>query len=327
MIRFRIPFLAFFTGMLLFGGLALAQNRLVIYEFSHATPAYVEQALRTMMTNDGTEKLLVNAPRREAMVLASEAVHRQIAGAMKQIDKPRRNVSIKVDFRGGSYGVQRSVTLEGARGYEELPPRLGNSSSRYRVQPMVRNQTMKQIHNQTQMLTVIEGGRAELMVGERVPFQAWLENFGTVWLPQQSNLDFEWDEVGSFLLVEPTVLGDGPRPLIRLKVIPELRGKVDERFVRLEYTKAITTVTVASGQTVNIGGLRKHPTFYEKFLAGYNRSGQAEAVNISVTPSVFNTGSTAGPPRVEQPKTLSGIKRLGPPPLRNPARPQIRIRR
>jgi hypothetical protein len=102
-----------------------------------------------------------------------------------------------------------------------------------------------------------------------------------------------WRDVGSFLAVEPTVIGDGP--LIRVRVTPELVGTVNGSPYETKFSSVATEVTVSDGETITIGSDAKNTEFYSRFLIGVSRSGSSRRLNITMTPHIHSLPPAQAP--------------------------------
>jgi type II secretory pathway component GspD/PulD (secretin) len=95
-----------------------------------------------------------------------------------------------------------------------------------------------------------------------------------------------WQQVGSRLIVEPTVIGQGP--MIRVRVTPELSGMVDGQPLHTRFAGATTEIVVKDGESFSIGGMAGDATFYSRFLVGRSDAGSQEQVDIVLTPHIMD---------------------------------------
>jgi len=226
----------------------------------------------------------------QLIVSTTDDKHKVIAAVVKNTPDKRvdaakmpRNIRIDVHFiettREKRYGgrVEASgkvkVTRRGTR-------------THYKFSPSVHGRSSTGSMNARQTLVVRNGGTARLKVGEEVPFYEWLMDYS--FANQYIEQRFEMREVGASLLVEPTLIGDGP--LIQVKLIPEMSGLVNGQVNRIRYKQVATDVTVRDGGTITIGGLAKNKEFYEKFLAGAERGGFSSGLNITLSARIMPIG-------------------------------------
>lgn len=155
-------------------------------------------------------------------------------------------------------------------------------------------------------LMVDDGGKAEMLVGGEIPVPISQPGGGGV-----ATVTVEWKPYGVKLNMEPCILEDGKK--INLKIIPEVssldfgNAVTISGFVlpAMRSRRASTEVTMASGDTLLLGGLlqsedtkalRKIPVLGDLPIIGalFRRKeftmGQSELV-IMVTPEIFEGGA------------------------------------
>lgn len=210
------------------------------------------------------------------LVATTPERHAQIAALMQKLLVPARNVMIEVAFdaAGSRNSFDASVSGSG----EWTTGINGNTIFR----PHIASQSSTTSSSGKQMLLVSSGREASLRVGESVPYLQWFMEHGVYggWTVPQ----LAWQEVGSFLLVQPTVIGDGP--LVRVKLTPEISGLVNGRPEHVRFASVATEVVVQDGQSISIGGLDQHRDFYNRFLIGISHDGSTQNLNIRLTPRI-----------------------------------------
>ncbi len=135
------------------------------------------------------------------------------------------------------------------------------------------------------MLVAMDKHRATLRVGERVPYLAWLTEYGfRHGYIRETHI--EWRDVGSFLAVEPDIIGDGP--MIRIRLIPTLTGRLkDGQEETIRFTELTTELIARDGQTVSVGGFTENRDFYSKFLVGRSGGNESLITDITLTPRIL----------------------------------------
>jgi hypothetical protein len=109
--------------------------------------------------------------------------------------------------------------------------------------------------------------------------------------------EFRWEKAGAQLLVRPTVYGN----LITVEVVPQISAivtanpqKVRNRQINtyltgadqyVQYTRLKTTVTVANGATVTIGGFTDAPAGFNRHFFGFGNStgGSVGSITLKAT--------------------------------------------
>lgn len=285
-------------------------NTFEIYPLGASDAAAMEKIVRAMIAPDGT--VTTDPSNNRLLVLASPEQHKQLAGILSKTAASPKNVRIEVTFNGAENTSTRGASVSGGAVVERIND---GTSVRMKLKPHVVDNSIQTTENTKQMLMVSSGREARLRVGETVPHETWLVNYGITYGYIQKQI--AWRDVGSYLVVEPTVIGDGP--LIRVRITPELSGLVNGSPQSTKFTSVTTEITCRDGETITIGGAAKDADFYERFLLGGYRNGSSHRVNISLTPRIESPGqppATARPPNGSQiPQTIRvwGEERTIPP--------------
>jgi len=133
-----------------------------------------------------------------------------------------------------------------------------------------------------QELLVMSGGRAEIVVATEVPyadwFQVWGQGYG-LWQP-----GIRWKEVGARMVVEPIVVNDDT---LRVRLTPAFSYLVDGRSLTTAVTQLSTEVMAREGQEIDLGGVPfSDRQFLEKFLVGFDQSGETVQTRITLKASI-----------------------------------------
>jgi hypothetical protein len=234
--------------------------------------------------------VVLDAKNNRLLAYATAEEHARLAAMAGELSAPPKMVRIEVRNTGAGRQTERGGSL-GMSGGVTVGP--GGAGGAIRLNPTLTHTTTEVRDHTAQILTVASGRAATLHVGEDVPYAGWLVTRALDWgLVQQV---VQWQKVGAFLAVEPTVIGEGPQALIRVRLTPELSGMVDGNPYRIRYQRVATEVVVAPGQTVQIGGAAQDRDFYSRFLIGISRGGAHHAVSIELTPTIVEMARPAGP--------------------------------
>jgi hypothetical protein len=250
---------------------------LKIYPFDPNNDAVIE-TVRALVGADGM--VTPDRANSRVLVITTAAHHQQLSQALPALTVTPRNVQVEVRFRQAGRSQQRGASLEGSRVVLEHNP-LNKGS--FKVRGVVTSRVTTTTDDTTQLLTVSSGREASLFVGQEVPYLEFLMDY----LVYQHVLveRISWEKVGAQLVVQPTIIGDGPN--INIRLIPQLSGLVEGRLFTKKITELATEVEVADGRTLQIGGLGKHAEFYNHFLVGFNQDGSTQSLNISLTPHIL----------------------------------------
>jgi type II secretory pathway component GspD/PulD (secretin) len=136
--------------------------------------------------------------------------------------------------------------------------------------------------NARQQLVVLSGGRASLTVAEEVPYSEWLYTWGVghgLWAQ-----NVVWQQVGTSMVVEPRVLGNGT---ILVRLTPRFDYRAGGHDQTVDVNELSTEVIVRAGEEIALGGVPFRDTdFRERFLAGINESGQTARVDMTLRATV-----------------------------------------
>ncbi len=256
-------------------------TRFEAYSFSGSDFRAMEETVRFLAGPEAS--VVVDPPNSRLLVVTTDENHARIAQAMRVMDVPPVNVRINVRFAGRAVSRDTGASL-GFGG--EIVRKEGLAHTTIHVQPQLRDTSMQASRDVTQTLMVGSGREGVLRVGEDVPYLEWLMDYGLRWGYVQQRVN--WQRVGSFLIVEPVVVGNGP--MIRVRLTPELRGIVDGNPLHTRFAGVGTEVVVQDGQTFQIGGLDQDSDFYTRFLVGFGRGGAQESLQIFLTPEIVRPG-------------------------------------
>ncbi|MCX6996795.1 MAG: hypothetical protein NTV49_06855 [Kiritimatiellaeota bacterium] len=258
----------------------------------------VVQVLRSLVsTNDLVTPDRING---RILVITTAARHAQIAQSAASLRVPPRNVKIEVRFNQAGRDSRAGVSV-GAHG-GAFATRDSLHIGRIRISPSLTESVTQASSTVSQFLVVASGREAALFVGAEVPYLDYILDYGVQYGVLAERI--AWQKVGAYLLVQPTILGDGRD--IEIRLTPSLSGTVAGRPYETRFTALATVLTVCDGATVNLGGLGQSAArsssrlgagggagqggrpadFYAKFLVGRDRGGAEQSLNITLTPHI-----------------------------------------
>jgi type II secretory pathway component GspD/PulD (secretin) len=228
-------------------------------------------------------RVTVNRAKRQLVVMARPHVMKIIEDLVQQLDVLPKNVRIRVRFNDASAS---RLTEAGARTKGGIVLTNGDVGGRVSVKPFLVNQQTTSSSLSEQNLMVMSGRNGTLRVGERIPYAEYFIQYGM----HHGYIDtqIQWQDVGASLLIEPTVIGDGP--MVHVRLIPEISANLNGHPQRIQYASAATEVTVEDGQTLSLGGLNKDEEFYSRFLLGFSKGGESRQLDILLTPEILTPG-------------------------------------
>ncbi len=250
-----------------------------VYSLGFADGPSAEAAVRAAVSEGG--RVVLDEPNRRLLVFATGAEHERIAALAAELARPPTMVRVEVRRRA----IGRAVDAAGALG---VVGTVGPGGTRLQLSPRVTAHSMEENSRNVQTLLVASGRSARLEVGERVPWLAWLEARALDWGLVSARI--EWAQVGAFLAVEPTVVGEGDRRRIHVRLVPELNGIADGRPARIRFERVATELIAAPGETIRFGGSGVDREFYERFLIGVRGGSETGNVEYELTPTIVEPG-------------------------------------
>jgi len=216
------------------------------------------------------------------IVRAAPPTFAQIERLLAEIDTPRRNLRISVRHAGESVRTQdsqgvsgdvrrgntRIVITNGTRGSGGVT--AGHAGPDGNLQLRSERHVSTRRGTSTQDLTVSDGGRAFLHVGESIPeiqpFLALVGNRMTVMA------GIQYYDVTTGFDVEPRLLGER----IQLAVTPRLAFRSSQGLQTVNFQELRTVVTVKAGEWVDLGGAVESSNEVNRQILGTRRHTDSE---------------------------------------------------
>jgi type II secretory pathway component GspD/PulD (secretin) len=276
---FIVACILFAAGSVLYA--ETAPNRFEAYPLGSADPLAMRDIVTAIVGDDGT--VVIDERNNRLLVVATSEEHERIGRVMNKTAVITKNVRIEVQFNEIGSSSQSGIGVEGSGGVVITEK---GASTTIRLKPRLEHRTTEFSSNVSQMLLVGSGREATLQVGERVPYLEWIMDYGIHWGVLHKRVN--WQEVGSRLIVKPTILGEGP--MIRIELIPELSGLVDGNPYHVRFTRAATEIVARDGETIQIGGQNEDQDFFSRFLVGFDRAAGTKQLQITLTPRISGGG-------------------------------------
>lgn len=258
-------------------GGAAEPTRFEVYPLGGADMESTLEAVRHFIGNEG--QVTPDPVHQRLLVVTTPERHARIADLMNKLAGPPRNVLIEVQMRTAGQDTESELSVGGGG---DLTVERDGLSGTITLRPKVVHQTTTRSGTATQSLLVGSGREAFLRVGESVPYLDWITDYGIRGGIISTRLN--WQQVGSFLVVQPTIIGDGPE--IRVRITPELRGLVNGRPEHVRFSTLTTDVLARDGESMNLGGVGQQSEFFSRFLVGAGRGGAGESIEIRLTPRI-----------------------------------------
>ena len=240
----------------------------------------VKTALEGVISSQG--KIIVVEKNAKIIVQDLPTQFGIIDEVVQAFNAPKPNV--RIEIISTSFGKQSSRTLDvqgrtriggvtiGNRDQNGVIVDFGNSSG-----------TTDSLNSQ--FLVVRSGGTASIEVGKDIPFVDYFWSYAQG-LGLLSNIQVRWDKIGSQLAIQPKVIGNQ----IQVEVIPQIR-KLSSDFFEPEgvisFQTLQTTVTIADGGSIDIGGIAQADSEFQKRFFGFDRNQSAENTQITLKGSIL----------------------------------------
>jgi hypothetical protein len=257
-------------------------TRFEVYPVSYADLYATQESVHAVVGAEGS--VVMDKSGRRLLVVATEEQHVQVSNLIARLNVIPRNVRIDVEFRGVAREQLQSASLNANGGVKRTE---GISTTSFKVKPRIQNETISLSSRISQSILVASGHEGRIDIGESVPYLEWIEEWGLRYGHLQQKVS--WQRVGSSLVVEPLVVGEGPA--IRVRLTPELSGLVDGHPFRLRFSRVSTELVVQDGMTFQIGGLDKDAEFFSRFLVGVDNTGIQQTMDIFLTPHIVHSVS------------------------------------
>jgi type II secretory pathway component GspD/PulD (secretin) len=260
---------------------AAAKTEMRVYDLGLTDPGVAADVVRGLLSPEG--RVYPDPAQHRLVVSDRPDVHARVAEALRTLNVAPRNIRIEVSARMERTDRQRQLEASGTVrggpvrvGVGRRPPArtgvvIGGQDSRSRTTVDARQQ-----------LLVLSGGRATLTVAEEVPYSEWLYTWGLghgLWAQ-----NVVWQQVGTSMVVEPRVLGNGT---ILVRLTPRFDYRAGGSAQTVDVNELSTEVIVRAGEEISLGGVPfRDADFRERFLAGFDESGQTASVEMTLRATV-----------------------------------------
>lgn len=269
----------FIFAALWFGCASFAEEETVLraYPVRFAKPVVAAEIIQSMVLS--TNSLLIETTEDRLFVRGTKKQHAVVREVLRELDVRPRNVRIDVQFDRRSESSAREAGIRPVG-----PVVIGRDGIRGSLEGRLQDRSSTVTEHTAQILVAMEGRSASLRVGETVPHLAWLTEYGYRH-GYIRTAHIEWRDVGSFLAMEPEILGDG---WIRVRLTPTLSGYGNDGLLKtIHFTELATEVVARDGEPVSIGGLTGDRDFYSKFLVGRSGGREVSITDITLTPRIL----------------------------------------
>jgi type II secretory pathway component GspD/PulD (secretin) len=271
------------SGMGVFLGLLCVVHAGVVskvFPLGDADPREVEAAVKSVLSANGKTVLLI---KERKLLVQDEADNVTTSEAIvNEFTAPRPNIRVEVMFQEDATSNNRQLEVRGRVGGNDI--QVGNAPmSRNSVVIQGNNSRTTQSSSSNQFLVVQSGRTASIRVVQEVPFVDYFYqyalNSGYV-----VSAETRWRDIGSQMAVTPRVVGS----FIDVELMPQITRLVDARTETVDFRELATRVTVANGQTVDVGGFQgATEEFNRNFFSGGGRRSGTGSSGFRLRATVF----------------------------------------
>jgi len=241
------------------------RSRVEVYDLGLRDARSTEAMVRALLSAEG--RVYADEANHRLVVYDRPEVHRRVAEALRKLEVAARNIRIRVRSNLARTSRSRggSIVLDGSG----IGVRGGATDSRSRAVS-------------DQEILVISGGTASLRVAEEIPYPDWFWTWGLdhgLWTQ-----GVRWRDVGTSLVVEPRVLGDGT---LRVRLTPRFDYVIDRETLTTEVHSLSTEVVLREGEELDLGGVPlRDEEFRERFFVGLDDSRRTLRAQVTIRATV-----------------------------------------
>ena len=255
---------------------ALAQQEMEIIALRHRTLDQVLPALQPLLEAGGS----LSGMNDQLILRASRRNREQIKQALAAIDTPARRLLIRVSQNRDAQSRQQGSEVagqividqrgritqpsSGTQGNTRIEVRRGASS----ITAQAHDRQGTESSGSTQMVQVVEGGRALIHVGQSLPIPLRQMAFGPRGAVVSEGIVYR--DLGQGFYAAPRVIGDR----VTLEISPQFDSPGKQGYGSIETQRLSTTVSGRLGEWLELGGSSQQTNFGER---GNLHSGSSQA--------------------------------------------------
>jgi type II secretory pathway component GspD/PulD (secretin) len=254
----------------------IAQQEMEIIALRHRTLDQVLPALQPLLEAGGT----LSGMNDQLILRASRRNREQIKQALAAIDTPARRLLIRVsqnrDAQSRQQGAEvggRVVLGEQGRLTQPLSGNQGNTRIEFRrgassVTAQAYDRQSTESSGSTQMVQVVEGGRALIRVGQSLPIPLRQVAFGPRGAVVSEGIVYR--DLGQGFYAAPRMVGDR----VTLEISPQFDSPGNQGYGSIQTQRLSTTVSGRLGEWLELGGSSQQTNFGQR---GNLHSGSSQA--------------------------------------------------
>lgn len=236
---------------------SLSHAELRIITLQHRMAQDILPAIQPMVGRDGSVSELNNT----LLVRGTPDELSMIEQAVAALDVERRNLRITISHESSQQIQTESYGLSGRVGRAGIRAESPASRSNRDIQLNLDKNTSNKGSRGSEFVTVLDGERAFIRVGQSVPFSAQWSQYMQRYSPRAANVEFR--DITTGFAVRPRTIGNQ----VELEITPRIARLNSSQFI--DFEELSTFVRVPSGQWFDLGGAMQSRDEVSITILGY----------------------------------------------------------
>lgn len=252
---------------------AVAETDFKIITLQYLFASDLLPIIQPMVGPDGT----VNGMNNQLIIHANSERMREIVATIASLDVARVNRKITVKITNNVQTQQNSTEMTGAVSVGKIivgnDKRTQNSDRPNSARVDLERNGSNSYQNSNQFISVLDGERAFIKVGQIVPFtQEWV-TITRHYMQIERSVTFQtsdWREIATGFTVRPRTIGNPNNKQVELEITPRIAKLNNSGYIDFENLKTI--ISVKLGDWVDIGGTMQSKDEVSREILGIHNS-------------------------------------------------------
>jgi len=267
-------FLVFLAAVLSSGIVYAGGGELKIITLQHQFPQDILPTVQSMVGEGGTASAMQN----NLLIRTTPERMSQIEQVIATLDVEKSNLRITVSHDSSLRSQSQRFGASGTVRSGDVAVRIPSSGSRGRQQDGLQldmDEQQSDINQRgSEFLTVLEGERAFIRVGQSVPFTSqWVQLTQRYRVIQSTT---EYRDITTGFAVRPRLIGNQ----VELEITPRITQLNSSGIT--DFQQLSTVVRVVRGQWLDLGGTMQSRDEVSRYILGRSSGGQAGENNLMI---------------------------------------------
>lgn len=259
-----------FLVLLLLCSNAFAETEFKIFSLQHRFASDLLPVIEPLVGADGT----ANGMNNQLIIRAQSARMREIEQIVSQLDAARVNRKITVNSSNSLQSQQERIEAKGATKVGKVTISNDRHAKPNTGRVEVESSSSDSSQNSNQFISVLDGERAFIRVGQIVPFtQEWV-----IITRRYIQVDqfTDWREISTGFAVRPRAVGNQ----VELEITPRIARRNHQGFI--DFEELTTIMRVSLGSWVDIGGTMQQNDDISRKILGLQNSSGLQKTNLRI---------------------------------------------